>query len=651
VVANPTVVTAAFGAALLEIGVKATEAAAETDKAMRQIAASVPTASVGIEELSQQLDAIAIKAGKTTQEIEAAAVQAAQHGAASAEEVAQIVQAATTFSGATGTSIAASVDLIQQLIREFHLSGDEALRTLANLANVAQSAHVPVDELTSTFAGASPVFLKFGIDADTGTRAIVALVSAGFGVRQVRQELGKLDGAGIRALAAQVPEATGQLEKLNTRAAITEGSLDAVETRIRTKLNVQLKEFGNQLLPARLSLERFASDGLGAVLTALDKLNDRKSILETLAQSTGSPLLGLIAGFAGQAKTTPPKLTIEHEAPPFPIAPPKIAVPLGIAEQKQIADDLAFAQKALSEFSLSTQKALAGGTKSAVDNALADLQEFKNKYVSLRAEIEAKIKALPVNTPAADRSALTNILTQAAAADEAGVKARLANIDRIAQEEADKIRATVGTALSAMTGNLGEQAAAAIAEEAKQLIVQIGLTDNLSAAEKKRYIDAIALLGKYKLAAKESADEVAIANQRIADVQSHDPSTRDRLADQTRLQASLFGIEAEQRKLVLIGGEQVKNGDQYRQNQEKISALQKELNVLYKEGVKPNQQVADSIAKQLQDTAEHVRAIREAVDGALQLAGAFHLVDQNTLNVLRSVEPRSPRASPASSRS
>jgi hypothetical protein len=47
--------------------------------------------------------------------------------------------------------------------------------------------------------------------------------------------------------------------------------------------------------------------------------------------------------------------------------------------------------------------------------------------------------------------------------------------------------------------------------------------------------------------------------------------------------------------------------------------------------------VADSARRQMADTVDQARAIQQAVDGALQLAGAFHMIDATTTNVLRSI--------------
>jgi hypothetical protein len=627
---NPTAVVGALGVALLGIAIKVTSMAAETDTAMRKIAASVPTATAGIEEMGQELDAIAIKAGKTTQEIEAAAVQAAQHGARSAEEVAQIVQAATTFSDATGTALSASVDLIQQLMREFHLSGDDALKTLATLADVAQTAHVPVDELLSAFSAASPVFHKFDIDADTGTRAIVALVSAGFGIRQVRQELSALDGAGIRALAAQVPEATNQLDKLNARAAITEGSLSSIETGIRTKLNVQLKELGKQLLPARLSLEQFASDGLGAVIAALDKIKDRQRVLETIGAALGLPGIGALIG---PAKTEPPKLTIDHEAPPFPFAPPKIVVPLSVAEKKQIADDLAFAQKAVNEFSQSTSQILASGTRSAVDNALNELDAFGNKFLEVSAAIRAKIAALPVNAPSSVRDQLQAQLDQLNAAVENGARERLTAIDRLAAQEASSIRATIGKELGELTGNLAQQAGSAITQQNAQLREQILLSDKISAADKLRLLHNVKLIELLQQQKNVALDATRDVERTIQGADLAGPTNKSF----TDINAKAIALHQTLAELVKDGGEQAKQGEGYKIIQDAILKLDKERADLLKKLLGINKDVADSARLQMQTALDHARAIRDAVDGALQLAGAFGLVDQNTLSVLRSV--------------
>lgn len=227
---------------MIELGVA-------TDKTFRQIAANLPSGIEGIHELKEGIAALAIESGRSLEEMHAAAAGIAKLGVSGAEELQQQLTAATLLSDATGTDLTASAELLVQLRREFHLTGEQALETAAQLASVSQG-RVSLDELMGAFRRASPQFQKFQIDAETGMRAIVSLVAEhGLAARQVGQELNKLDGAGIRQLAAEAKLSATAMADLQQRADLVRQSAENTGAGLKAKFTDVLEDLGTTVLP------------------------------------------------------------------------------------------------------------------------------------------------------------------------------------------------------------------------------------------------------------------------------------------------------------------------------------------------------------------------------------------------------------------
>ena len=646
---HPIAVAGALAAAFVEVGIKATEMAAESDAAMRRIAASLPTGLAGVQELDRALDQLAIKTGIAGDSLEQAAVQAAQLGATGPQEVQQLVEAAAKLADATGTSLPDSIALLVQLKREFHLTGDEALTTAAKLATAAEGK-VSITELFSAFQAASPIFQKFGIDVDTGTKAIIALVQSGYGVRQVRQVLNGLDGAGIRALAAQATIAGDALQRLDDKAAITEGGVDRLDAKIKGELHQHLKELGEQLLPLERQFLELADKGVGGLARALEELEKQNSFrggFQTVLNTLGDQQIGI-----GRFSTSLQALLNRFfpapaSAPALPEGfqsaipdsalrgtPGAVVVPLGEAEKKQIQAALDSVKQSLRDFESAAQKAIAGGTQSAVDNALADLGVFRTKFVQLYGDIQQKIAALPAGAPASAKAALEASARELAGAYAKGAQDRLDELNRIAAQEADTLRATIGQSLGELTGTLAAHGADAIEQQNAKLREQVLLAGNLSNAEKLRLLDDVKLIGVLEQQKNVAAD----ATRDVAGIiQAAESGATSPEASIVAINAKAIALKQTQDAMVRDGGEQVKQGEGYRQITGAILALDKERADLLRKILGVGIDTTADAEKRTTQLQAQARVIQQAVDGAIELAQAFGLVDANTANVLRSI--------------
>ncbi len=319
------------------------------DKTFRQISANLPTFTEGISELKEGIEALAAASGRNIEAMEQSAAAIAKLGASSAEDLQQQLTAATMLADATGATVDESAQLLTQLRREFHLTGEEALDTAAKIASISQG-RIGITELQSAFTASAPTFVKFGIDVDTGVRAIASLLSAGLTTsRAIRGELGKLDAEGIRELAKQTPIASDALAELTKRSDEVRASFDATNQRLKNEGIQALEDWGDAFMKqvqkaetAWLGMAKVLKDGnWGAIAAAI----------------AGNPIPLATAMAGSQPNVISSTFTsIKTEGP----TPPKITLPQTEAEKKAAEE----AAKKIRELRLEFDQ-LAASTESA----------------------------------------------------------------------------------------------------------------------------------------------------------------------------------------------------------------------------------------------------------------------------------------------
>src|SRR6185437_1988167 len=181
----------AVGATLTAIAVGAAKLGAGADATFRTIGNNLPTFNAGLDALRDNIADLAISSGRSLGEMQSAALEISKLGVSSTADLQQQLTAATALSDATGASLDTSVQLLEQMRREFGLVGDQALATAAKLAE-ATKGHASIDDMLAAFQRATPIFQQFGISADTGIRAIVALIQKGATARSVGKDLGEI---------------------------------------------------------------------------------------------------------------------------------------------------------------------------------------------------------------------------------------------------------------------------------------------------------------------------------------------------------------------------------------------------------------------------------------------------------------------------
>jgi hypothetical protein len=309
-------------------------------------------------------------------------------------------------------------------------------------------------------------------------------------------------------------------------------------------------------------------------------------------------------------------------------------LPLTIEEKKAAVDALAEVEKSVTEFGVAVQKTIAGTTKSAVDNAVAEYQALAVKIQEVRDTIakKAKVPGVDQGDIQAQRAQLDQFAQQALAAQRA-------TIIRLTQEEREAIRDSVTAAAAAATGSAAESARQAVEHQTAALYKQIEASHVLDESEKNRLRTEVALadeLGRAKVAATAAAERVA------GTVASIDASTARGALPAAgvlpALNAEALNAAQRMRELEAKG---LTNSDAYREYQRQILTIEqrrKEILDAIATRLANQKQIAKDLAEQeTQRIQAEAYAIQQAVDGALQLAAAFGLVGEETANVLRSV--------------
>lgn len=230
---------------LVEVIKDMAELGIAADKTFRQIAAALPTFTQGMTELQESLDKTAQKAGRSLEDVRGVALEIAKLGVSSADDLALQTSAAIRLSDATGVSATTTAQILQQLRREYDLTGEQAEETAAKLATAARGK-ADIEELFGALQRSTPIFQKFGIDADTGTRAIIALVNAGHGARAIGKDLSGITASGIRELAETVKVGTDALDDYEKHVAHVEDSTAATLERVKNEWKTALEDiWGN----------------------------------------------------------------------------------------------------------------------------------------------------------------------------------------------------------------------------------------------------------------------------------------------------------------------------------------------------------------------------------------------------------------------
>jgi len=335
--AHPVAAAGALGAALLGVGIKATQMAGEVDAAMRDVVNAVPGAAGAMEGLKDTVRALSDEFGISQVEIAGVMKELARTGIETAAELEAAARATLTAQKASGESREAIIKGLDAALDSFSLSGAESTRVLAELLAAAKGK-TNLEDLGAALVRIGPDAKAAGFDLATTAAAIAnvqkEVPNAKDQIKLLKAALEE-GGTAFRDLAGPAIDTNAALADMQGRADLAMGSLSGVSDQIKTRLNNLLIEFGEVALPvaikglealnAILALfsgeldkirENAASQSIDAILTSLDKLkpeqvNARKQALQDLgvalrdlsgAESTGSRFISVFDEIAEAVK-------------------------------------------------------------------------------------------------------------------------------------------------------------------------------------------------------------------------------------------------------------------------------------------------------------------------------------------------------------
>lgn len=315
VAANPVAAMGAFTAAVLGVGLKATQMAAEVDTAMQRVANAVPGASGKLEELKDVARELSDEFGLAQTEISGEMEALAKTGIESADELIAATRAAVLAQKASGESFETINQSLDASLDAFKLSGEDANTVLATLIETAKGK-TNLQDLGDLINKIGPDFAAAGLDFGTTATAIAKVQAEG---GTAKQQLSALTGllktegvAGVRAFAGEVVPAAVALEAMQAAADRNLGTVAGLSDVLRTRLNNAMIEFGEKALPLAIK--------------GLELLNE------------------VIGHFTGSTKATAAADTIDSIVKSIDAMKPE-----QVAARKQALDDLGAAMRDLAD--------------------------------------------------------------------------------------------------------------------------------------------------------------------------------------------------------------------------------------------------------------------------------------------------------------
>jgi hypothetical protein len=681
--ANPTAAVGAFTLALAGVGIEATKMAEEVESATRRMAVNLPEGARGMETLKEGISKVSAESGKLRAETQALFETISKQGAASAEEIVAKASAIQKFSDATNSNTDVAAAGLKQLQQLFGVTVDGSELALAKIAAVSKGK-VNVESVTAALAAAAPAVAKYGLSFDTTLKAIIGLLQDGVDPEKIARLLRGFDKEGFEEAGKNVHIPSDALKELNERADLAREGLDRLANKSKNDLAAAMEELGSKLLPLVVK----EMQGLAGILDVIDgtvaRIRGKTNLgtINTLGRQTHlgddakqqlrdaldqvpvdiangtlnlpelplNQLRDFYSGFLGSVKllgqendkvfqgilTNTAALIVQKKKLEEP--PPSGAgdgtggrrLPLSATEKAAAETALTNAQKAVTEFGVSVQRAIAGTTTSAVDNAVAQFTALAVKIQEVRSTI---VKA--ARLPGADTAALDAQRKQLDTFAQQALEAQRQVIARLTQEERTTIRDNVAAAAAAATGSAAESARQAVEHQTTALLKQINASNVLDEAEKNRLRTEVAItdaMGHATAEATAAAERIAATIAQIELSQSR--GQLPGVGNLNQLNAESLNASQQMRELEAKG---LKNSQAYRDYQQQIVTIEQQRQKIL---ALIAGQVAGEAKDAERDTAliqEQARVLQQAADGAVQLAEAFGLVDRNVGNVLRSV--------------
>lgn len=179
----PLVVLGALGAAAVVAGYKATQMAAAFDTSMRKVSAAAPGAAREISKVRDAIADIASVSPRARADLEQAAILIAKVGGGTATEIATRLQAAVKIADASGADLNGTIEAMDFVMDAFGLNVQQATDAMAKMFAITQG-RIDMNDLFAVLQRGGTTLATLGVKAEDAAVALTALVDAGVPTRQ-----------------------------------------------------------------------------------------------------------------------------------------------------------------------------------------------------------------------------------------------------------------------------------------------------------------------------------------------------------------------------------------------------------------------------------------------------------------------------------
>lgn len=577
-----TLGASAAGVALVAVGIKAEHMAMQIDGAMRQIGAASPALRGSLPEIQHDLESLANVAGRSHEEIRAAAEDAARLGVNSAGELKAKLEAATLLADATGENLQNVVEGVDQLSDAFQLDAGQIVQAMAKIRSAA-AGRVDFSSIFQAFQTVTPRVLELGLDMETAVRAVIALLDRGFSGRKLSGFFTEHDADDIRQVAAEAKIAANAMDELKESADFKRGGAD--------------REFQRTINAWDAALAGLATKALPSVTHLLEALT---SVIEKSSSPVFLRAAGNLLGLSGLGELAPAKskehvVSVTYQTPKRDLAGPPL--PPSDADKAKFAAAEKKVEELRHQLDLLTQTANSASARShAFAESIHDWEQAAHAAKLPIAEIDA------------------------------GVAKLTGTLARFRADEETEFAASLASAVGALTGDLSQAAEYALAKQLAGMRAWLAAQDDLSDGAREFYqqqIDSFAKLSEEQIKAQRATRNLDDELQRID------------FAGPTA--ESFVKLSAIEDGLRLALTEQTEGAAGYKIIMAAILKIDEARDKLRGKRTSAATKETTDAEKHLRTLQDQARTIQQSVDGALQLAHAFGLVDESTTNVLRSI--------------
>lgn len=267
---NPLAAAGALGAAMISVGVKATTMAAEVERGLLRIERVVPGAVGQMARLKEEVEGLSRISPRTQADLARAADAIARGGVESVEGLALRLQATTRAADASGEELTGIIGGLDQALDLFGMSSADSEGMLAKLFATAKG-RFPLEDLFAALQSGAKIINEFGIDFETATRALGALLERGLTAKQAAStlkeygELGREGADAIRALAESHVIATDAVQDYDAAILRSRDSMDSAWAIAKNNFAAVMIDLGERILPTVTQAAKAAAGAMALV--------------------------------------------------------------------------------------------------------------------------------------------------------------------------------------------------------------------------------------------------------------------------------------------------------------------------------------------------------------------------------------------------